>query len=290
MKLYLKRHPFIPSRGKKVQDAGTLYWQTELEKGNCTTILANGLTKLEGFMTPTEAELKEQHANSKRKRQLKLNFSVKRSKKKVFRVSTLHPTVPPPLPTPSCGFAGAKKTIAEFLTNRGGNGTIFCKSPIICGDLPFLTRLLDAVISIIANDQLVLDVNRLTRRRSKPSSKLAKGIEKHHQVSDTVVEALLGLSRVIATPLGTVRRGFDDSLKSTRGAVWKAMNAYVDFCKGEQLFHQIVCLHVALSVSLRFPKHLVCIHLVAKSLICTLYIIINNNIRICIIMHLVSKE
>ena len=38
MKLYLKRHPFIPGRGKEVQDAGTLYWQTELEKGNCTTI------------------------------------------------------------------------------------------------------------------------------------------------------------------------------------------------------------------------------------------------------------
>ena len=162
MKLYLKRHPFIPGRGKKVQDAGTLYWQTELEKGNCTTILANGLTKLTDFMTPTEAELKEQQANSKRKRQLKLNFSVKRSKKKVSRVSTLHPTVPPPLPTPSCEFAGAKKTIAAFLTNRGGNGTIFCKSPIICGDLPFLTRLLDAVISIITNDQLV----RLTTKHS----------------------------------------------------------------------------------------------------------------------------
>ena len=84
--------------------------------------------------------------------------------------------MPPPLPTPSCEFAGAKKTIAAFLTKRGGNGTIFCKSPIICGDLPFLTRLLDAVISIIANDQLVLDVNRLTRRRSKPSSKLSKGV------------------------------------------------------------------------------------------------------------------
>jgi hypothetical protein len=54
-----------------------------------------------------------------------------------------------------------------------------------------------------------------------------------------------------------------------------------------QLFHQIVCLRVALSVSLRFPKHLVCIRLVVKSLICTLYIIINNNIRICIIMRLV---
>jgi hypothetical protein len=31
-----------------------------------------------------------------------------------------------------------------------------------------------------------------------------------------------------------------------------------------QLFHQTVCLHVALNVPRRFPKHLVCIHLVVN--------------------------